>query len=151
VIALQAAPFAEQEAELVRILDIRNVQRCCIDATGLGLQLAERLIDRYGEHRVEKLTFSAALKSQLAGNLRVLAERGQLRIPADDAITGDWHSISRLVTAGGNMRFDADRTEGGHGDRFWAAALGVHAAEAPSGEAGLMTSGGLIFARNGIW
>ncbi|MBN2560656.1 MAG: terminase family protein [Phycisphaerae bacterium] len=148
---LRAAPFAEQEAAIGRILGQRAVQRCCIDATGLGLQLAERLAEQFGEHRLERVMITAALKSELAGGLRVLAERGCVQIPVDEAIVNDWHSIARLVTSGGHVRFDADRSSGGHGDRFWAAALGIHAADELVGDAGFVTSGRLAFAREGIW
>ncbi len=153
VLIMQAEPFAAQEAAIARLLECRSVRRCCVDATGLGLHLAERLAAAFGEHRVERVTFSSALKSEMAGRLRVLAERGELRIPVDDAIAGDWHSLSRIVTAGGHVRFDADRSAGGHADRFWAAALGLHAAgEAPvADQIGLQTSGRLTFARSGIW
>ncbi len=148
---MQAAPFGEQEAALSRILDQRGVRRCCIDATGLGLHLAERLAERFGEHRVEGVVFTAGLKSQLAGGLRVLAERGLLRIPVDETIANDWHAITRIVTGAGHLRFDADRSSGSHADRFWAAALGVHAADAMAGEAGLETGDKLTFATPGAW
>jgi len=150
---LSGARFAEQEAILSGLLEKRAVRRCCIDATGLGLHLAERLIERFGEHRVEGVMFTAALKSQLAGGLRARAERGLIRIPADETVAADWHSIARLVRSGGQVRFEADRSSGGHGDRFWAAALGLYAAEGYGGGAGggVVTSGGLRFGRPGIW
>ena len=90
------------------------------------MQLAERVATAFGEDRVEGVSFTTALKSEMAGRLRVLAERGSLQIPVDEAIANDWHAMSRIVT-GGNVRFDADRSSGGHADRFWAAALGLHA------------------------
>ena len=34
-----------------------------------------------------------------------------------------------MTTVAGNPRFDADRTEAGHADEFWAHALALHAAE----------------------
>ncbi|MFQ5423606.1 MAG: terminase large subunit domain-containing protein [Phycisphaerae bacterium] len=153
VVVLDAAPFVEQEAVIARVLDLPAVRRCCIDATGLGLPLAERLAERFGEHRVEGVTFTAAVKSELAGAVRVLAERGALRIPPDDRIADDWHALSRIVTSAGHVRFDADRSCGGHGDRFWAAALGLHAARpfAPRADTGLMTTGRLTFGRSGVW
>ncbi len=113
--------------------------------------MAERLAERFGEHRVEGVTFTRSLKSELAGGLRVLAERGLLRIPADVTIANDWHSITRIVTGGGHVRFDADRSSGGHADRFWAAALGIHAADELVGDAEIVTSGRLTFAREGVW
>ena len=62
------------------------------------------------------------------------------------------HALSRIVTPTGHVRYDADRASGGHADRFWAAALGLHAAEGVAqGDAGLLTSGRLTFVRPGIW
>ena len=153
VIVLAGAPFAEQEAVLASLLDAPGVRRCCIDASGMGLPLVERLVSHYGEHRVEGVVFTAALKSELAGLVRVLAERGRLRIPVDEGIVRDWHSISRIATSGGFVRYEADRSSGGHGDRFWAAALGLHAARGRFSLAapGLMTDGPMRFARRGVW
>ncbi len=133
VLVLQDAPFAEQELQIGRILEHRSVRRCCIDSTGMGLHLAERLVERFGDHRVEPVVFTTGLKSQLAGGLRVLAERGRLRIPADEAIMNDWHSIERTVTAGGHLRFDAYRSTGraGGGDRGADAGLGAGRAAGP--------------------
>lgn len=153
VIVLAAAPFAEQETVLAGLLESPAVRRCCLDASGMGLQLAERLASRYGDHRVEGITFTAALKSELAVTLRMRAERGQLHIPVDESIVADWHSITRLASHGGHVRYDADRTSGGHGDRFWAAALGLHAArdDVGDGRPGLLTSGPAAFGRAGVW
>lgn len=151
LITMENSSFGEQEAEIARLLGQRGLRRCCIDATGLGLQLSERLAERFGDHRVEGVIFTTALKSELAGELRVLAERGLLRIPADERIADDWHSITRMVTGSGHVRFDADRSSGGHADRFWAAALGIHAAEGQGGDIGAVTGGSLRFARRGVW
>lgn len=149
---LRDAPFDEQEAALDRLLRHRSVRRVCIDATGMGLHLAERLTARYGDDRIQRVVFTAALKGELAGRLRVSAERGLLSIPVDDRIVEDWHSLTRAVTSSGGVRFDAARSEGAHADRFWAAALGIHAATAgPRGEAEFTTAFPPRFARDGVW
>ncbi|HVP11860.1 MAG TPA: terminase family protein [Phycisphaerae bacterium] len=152
LLTMENAPFNEQESQIGRLLGLRGLRRCCIDATGLGLHLAERLVERFGDHRVEAVTFTSALKNELAGLLRVMAERGLLRIPADEQVADDWHSITRVVSSGGHVRFDADRSSGGHADRFWAAALGLYAADGCGGGGpGLITSGALRFGRKGAW
>jgi len=148
---MQDTPFMVQEERIARVLGQRAVRRCCVDATGMGAQLAESLTSRFGDHFVERVSFTNALKSELAGRLRVLAERGRLRIPADEAITRDWHSISKFTTSGGNVRFDADRSSGSHADRFWAAALALHAAHDAPGEVSFASGGRLAFTRRGIW
>src|SRR6266478_5481728 len=61
--------FAEQEFELFRLLALPGLRRACIDATGLGMQLAERARQRFG-WKVEPVTFTAAAKEEMAYLLR---------------------------------------------------------------------------------
>src|SRR5438876_707863 len=68
-IELQGASFSEVEAELYRLLKLRELKRACIDATGLGAQLAERARQKFG-WKVEPITFTAPLKEELAFGLR---------------------------------------------------------------------------------
>ena len=42
----------------------------------------------------------------------------------DRVLAADLHSIRKTVTAGGNVRFEGERTKAGHADRFWAGAIG---------------------------
>ena len=152
VIELAVASFSEQAEVIASVLSLRGVRRCCIDEGGLGMQLAEQATERFGAHRVEALSFTSLLKSELAGRLRVRLEQRRLRLPVDEAIRNDFHSVRRLMTAGGQMRFEADRSVGGHADRFWAAALGVRAAEsAAGGKREYVSARRLRFERAGIW
>jgi phage FluMu gp28-like protein len=151
LIELADAPFRRQEAALREVLSVRSVRRCCIDATGLGMQLAESAVEEFGEHRVEAVTFTPLVKTDLAGRLRVWVEEGRIRIPADADIRNDWHAVERAIGAGGAVRFEADRRAMGHADRFWAAALAVRAAEAVRGPTEYVTEGHLTFARTGVW
>lgn len=148
---LAGTPFREQSALLAEVLSLRAVRRCCIDAGGLGMQLAEEAVQRFGPHRVEAVTFTPALKSQLAGGLRLAVEAGTLRIPRDPRIQNDWTSVERAVGAGGQFRFAAPRRDGSHADRFWAAALAVFAASDLSGPPEVLTVAPLQFAREGSW
>ena len=143
--------FREQYDALRQVLSQPGLRRCCIDAGGLGMQLAEAAVEDFGSHRVEPLTFTRAVKEQLAGGLRVAVEEQRIRIPIDESIRNDWHSVQRTVTPAGHVRYDAERTGQGHGDRFWAAALAVHAAQTVGGPAESAASGPLRFSRPGIW
>ncbi|MFQ5494203.1 MAG: hypothetical protein ACE5EX_02380, partial [Phycisphaerae bacterium] len=118
---------------------------------GLGMQLAEQAVEKFGGHRVEAVRFSAALKSQIAAALRITVEAGRITIPDDDRITKDWHSLQRTVTAGGHLKLDAPRRDGSHADRFWAAALALHAADLDVGPVESMSVQPLHFAREGSW
>jgi phage FluMu gp28-like protein len=151
VFELSGAPFRTQQALLTEILSIRTVRRCCIDAGGLGMQLAESAVEDFGGHRVEAVTLTAASKSQLAGRLRIAIEAGLIRIPVDDRIRNDWHSLERSMTSTGHFRLEAPRREGSHADRFWAAALAVHAAGDAPGRAEVLTTPRLAYSRCGAW
>ena len=148
---LACAPFRVQFELISELISLRRVRRCSIDAGGLGMQLAEQAVERFGGHRVEAVTFTAALKSQMASALRIAVESQRIRIPNDERIRNDWHSVERTVTGSGHFRLTAPRQEGSHADRFWAAALALHAADTGSGQVESMTVGPLHFARTGTW
>ena len=122
------APFAAQEQLLDRLMQGRRVKRLCVDSTGIGMMLAERLRLRYG-HRAEPIHFTAAVKSELAMPLVRLFQSRLVRVPADPAVREDLHKVRRTVTAAHHVRLAAPRDADGHADRFWALALACHAAE----------------------
>ena len=107
------------------------VRRCCIDQSGIGMMLAERLVQKYGAV-VEPTTFTAALKERLAPMVKLAFEERTVRIPDNREVRADINSVKRFVTPAGNVRFDAEHTDRGHADRFWALALVVNAASEPS-------------------
>ena len=151
LIELHNTTFRSQNEILSEILDCKCVRRCGIDSSGLGMQLAEQLTERYGAHRVEGHTFSALLKEQMAGALRVRLEARSLAIPADPQIRDDLHSVEKSVTVDGKIRLRAKRKEGSHADRFWAVALAVDAAGTAPGPAEAVTGREMHFARGGTW
>jgi len=151
VMEMCRATFQQQQEKLSGLLSLPAMRRCCIDAGGLGMHLAETAVAQFGSHRVEAVTLTAALKAQLAGALRLAVEARAIRIPAEERIRNDWHSMARLVTPAGHVRYDAQRSGSGHGDRFWAAALAVHAATLSPWRIERLRTGPLDFARTGIW
>jgi len=128
LIELKAMPFSQQEKILYAILAQPKMSRCCIDSTGLGMQFAERAAEKFGTYRVEGVKFSGPVKEDLAYPLKAAFEDGNIRIPFNKFIRADLRAIRKETTASGNIRFAADRGANGHSDRFWAFALGVHAA-----------------------
>ena len=123
---LRGKSFSEIKFELYRLLKLRAVKRCCIDASGLGLQLAEEAERDFG-WKVEPITFTSAVKEELAFGLRSDFQERRLRIVSDDRLRADLRGIKKQVTASGHIRF-AGESEDGHCDRFWAMALRQHAA-----------------------
>jgi phage FluMu gp28-like protein len=119
--------FTAQEQLLTTFLQNPAVRRLCIDSTGIGAMLAERLAMRF-RHRVEPVHFTAAVKSDLAMPLLRLFQDKLIRIPSSPEIREDLHKVRKIVTTSNNVRLEADRDAGGHADRFWALALACHAA-----------------------
>jgi phage FluMu gp28-like protein len=149
---LAAAPFRTQYELLCELMTLPQLRRCCIDAGGLGMQLAEQAVESFGGHRVEAVTFTVESKSQMATALRLAVEGGKIAIPQDDRIVNDWHSIRRELTEAGHFRLVAPRTDGSHADRFWAAALAIRAAQsAITGTTECLKIKPIQFAQQGTW
>ena len=121
--------FAAQEQFLWQIISRLKATRACIDCTGIGAQLAENTVTKFGMYRIEPVTFTNEVKNDLATRvLRTFQDR-RIRIPISQTLRNDLHSIKKTMTAAGNIRFDAERTKDGHADRFWALSLALMASD----------------------
>jgi phage FluMu gp28-like protein len=139
VIILERAAFSVQRDALFARLPYAT--RACIDSTGLGMQLAEECQERFGRHRVEDVSFTAAVKEDMAVSLRLRIEERRIRIPSDRAVREDLHSVKKIATSAGHFRYDAERNDAGHADRFWALALACHAASVPESKIEYQSTG----------
>jgi len=131
VITLNKQPYKVQLKVAGDLLEDRTIIKACGDATGIGDMLVETLADRYGEHRVEKVKFSTTTKDHMASLLLGRFEDRRCRVPDDPKIRESFHNVKKVITASGNIRYDAASTDEGHSDDFWAAALGLEAAWQP--------------------
>ncbi len=131
---IEKVPFNHQREILFDFLQLPNLRRACIDATGLGMQLAEEAQQAFGRFKVEAITFTSKVKEELAFDLLTKFQDRLIKIPADKNIREDLHSIRKVVTSSNNIRFDVAQSEvSGHADRFWALALAIHAAKSQAG------------------
>jgi phage FluMu gp28-like protein len=130
MIVMDRQSFAAQRDALYTIMSLDNVRRCCIDQTGIGRQFTEEAREKF-RSRVEGVDFTADKKQELAEPLRVAFEDKTIRIPQDRNLRADLRSIRKSSTAAGNVRYEGERTTGGHADRFWALALAKYAAKQP--------------------
>lgn len=125
---LAQTDFDLQEATLLDLLNRRrDVYRLCIDETGIGMQLAEKVVKRY-PGRAEGITFTAPTKSVMAHQLKIDFEGKNLELPADRDLMLQIHSVRKTITVAGNIRLDTEHDEKHHADMFWALALARHAA-----------------------
>ena len=115
-------PFAEQEADLRRLLNLLPVARLSIDRSGIGMNLAENLCRDYPQVVAEN--FTNETKERWATDFKILLQRREIALPRDRDLVSQIHSIKKRVLGSGKVAFDAERTaRGGHADRFWAIAL----------------------------
>jgi len=142
LLTMKGISFDEQEKAICQLIEAGaapspqslapspGVRRCCIDQSGIGMMLAEHLVQRYGAV-VEPVQFTAALKERLAPMVKMAFQERTVRIPDHRDVRADINSVKRFVTPAGNVRFDAEHTDRGHADRFWALAMVVNAASEP--------------------
>lgn len=125
--------FENQREILYGVLEHPQLRRCCIDASGLGMQIAEEAQKRFGTFKVEPVAFTNAVKEDLATHTYVMVEGRKVLIPRDKIIRDDLYSVRAVTTSAGNVRYEAEETEHGHADRFWALALALHSAKSNAG------------------
>ena len=99
------------------------------DSTGLGDAFVEQAAERLGSTRVQAVKFTNASKHELAICIKQVFEDVAIRIPAADvALREALHAVKQTTTATGSApKFDAEHTDMGHADEFWAVALMVSA------------------------
>ncbi|MCY4431146.1 MAG: hypothetical protein OXC11_12245, partial [Rhodospirillales bacterium] len=108
--------------------------RGAVDQTGMGEAFVEQLQDDHGSLRLEGVIMTGPRRLDVATALRERVEDKRLRIPAEDALRQDLHSVRAGGGATGAPRLVA-QTAGtdGHADRFWALALACAAAASAAG------------------
>jgi phage FluMu gp28-like protein len=115
-------PFAEQEADLRRLLEVLPVARLSIDRSGIGMNLAENLARDFPQ--VVPENFTNDTKERWATDFKILLQRREVALPRDRDLVAQVHSIKKRVLGSGKVAFDAERSaRGGHADRFWAVVL----------------------------
>lgn len=141
IIPLKNMPFRNQKEVLYDVLSHPNFRRACIDATGIGANLAEDAAMDFGSLRVEEVVFTERVKEELATDLYVAVEDRRTLIPKDKRIRDDFYSVKCVTTAAGKKRYEAKTAEdGSHADFFWAKALCNSASKKYSGPL-IITSG----------
>ncbi len=134
LVTLRDVSFSEQRAEVARLVRAHRPLRIAIDQTGMGEAVVEQLAEDHGAFTVEGVLMTAPRRLDVATRLRESFEDKRIRIPADDALAADLHSVRAEPGTTGAPRLVADRAESdGHADRFWALALAVSAARTAIG------------------
>lgn len=144
IIRLYKAPYRTQERALVEGMKRCDIVRTCIDSTGIGNELAENLVKDY-PGRFEGVWFTPQVKDQLATRLYIAAtaEKREVFLPRYRPLFLHFVSIKKEAGAGGQVRYSVDLNEQQgssrhHADMFWAAALGLQAANIKVAQGGFV-------------
>ena len=127
-IRLQGMELSLQDS----ILDtaIRRSARASIDASGIGLDLAQRLRRRHG-NKVQARVTTAPWKRQAFARLQMRMADKYLAIPISREVREDFHSYEVSGT-GEQASYRAPRTEDGHSDTTSATAHALDVSESES-------------------
>jgi phage FluMu gp28-like protein len=119
---LRAKDFEFQIDCIRKLMKSLPIRRVCLDSTGMGMPICERLEKEFGA-KIEGVVFNSDTKEVMAQNIKIGLQRKEFILPNDKNLHHQIHSIRRIPTTGGHFRYDADRDENGHADSFWALAL----------------------------
>ena len=107
---------------------VRRAARCSIDASGLGLDLAQRLRRRHGGKVMVQPVTAGWKRQALARVQRAMIDR-TIAVPAGRRIREDLHAYE-VAGAGETASYHAPRTDDGHSDFTSATAHALDAAAA---------------------
>ncbi len=125
ITTLRDAPFSEQRAEIRRLAALHRPLRIVVDQTGMGEAVVEQLQEDHGSLTVEGVLMTAPRRLDVASGLREAFEDRCIRIPPDEALRADLHSVRAEPGGTGAPRLVADR--------FWAMALAVLGSNSTAG------------------
>jgi phage FluMu gp28-like protein len=135
------ASFDDQEAWIKSRMADRNkprISRMAMDATGLGMQMAERMADKF-PGRVDQVNLESHRRTELCVMLADRFENQRIFLPEDDQLRADMSGPLRAAAKNGALRIivpafdyqnkDTGETETSHCDEFMAAVLANSAAD----------------------
>lgn len=99
-----------------------------IDAGGIGEGLKQKLQPKYGG-RVEAVKYNNQSKNEHYQLTKRIFEAEKIIIPSGKAYREDLHGITKKVSVGGTIKYEAERTKAGHSDFASALILAVAAAQ----------------------
>lgn len=126
---LHKMDFAAQEAFFIERVKARNLKRAAIDATGLGMQMAENAV-KACPGKVIPVTFNQRIKLEMAVKAKRKFQDRVVRLSDTAKHHYELYSIKQKAGHGESIVItsEAGLTDG-HADYAWAAFLGLHASD----------------------
>ena len=105
-----------------------------VDSSGLGMDMAQELVEWWGEEEVKLIPFTLQSKADLATRALRWLRDNKIRYPQDQEgqlLFEDTCAVRRRITPDQNITYEVQRTSRGHGDRWWALCLALKGAGEP--------------------
>lgn len=129
VTPLVKMPFAQQEALVFGRMTAFPGARLAIDETGLGMQMAENAVTKFGS-RVDAVMFSPRSKIEMAVKAKRKFQDRVAIIPDEAKLQYELYSIKQKAGSGDNVIITSEAgLSEGHSDYAWGAFLGLYAAD----------------------
>ena len=123
-------PFTVQKEYLSNLISTYNIVKTAIDESGLGMQLAEEMVNKFSSYKITPVYFTTRIKEELAYNMLTVFQDNNILLPIDTELTEDLHSIRKITIGSDFTHFEVDRSNiKGHADRFWSIALALFSAK----------------------
>jgi phage FluMu gp28-like protein len=136
ITAMANMKFSAQEEVLFNRM--RQLKRCraAIDATGLGMQLAENAVTEF-PGLVDAVTFNPRIKIEMATKALKKFQDRIVRIPDEVKVQYELYSIKQKAGSGDGIAITSEAgLSDGHSDYAWGAFLGLFAGEGDAGPVG---------------
>ncbi len=122
--------FNIQKEYLFNLMQNFNIVKTAVDETGIGMQLAEDLTEKFGKNKIIPVYFTNRIKEELAYNMLMYFQDGNIKLPDNIELKEDLHSVQKSVRNNSSIYFDVNDNEiKGHADRFWSLSLALFAAK----------------------
>ena len=113
-------PLPEVEAWVRDIIERDGIEKCIIDATGIGAQMAQSLRMTF-PHIVTGMKYSSQKKHKMVTGAQAIAQRGFLGMCDDDLLEDFGEIRQRYLDLSKKIQYYSERNERGHSDSAWAA------------------------------
>lgn len=127
IVVLHKVELAQQKTILKKLIMMPRVIRAQIDQGTQGYQIANELAKEHPAI-VEPVQMTEGCQGRMALFLRNAFITKKVRIPEDSSIIDDFQKVRKVDVRNGLPVLKTQRDKNGHGDRFWAAALGYEPA-----------------------
>ncbi len=125
LLTLSNTSFEDQATILQTLLSSGVVHYLTIDGTGLGMDLAERLLRNYGDSRVNVVYFTAESKREMVYNFLRFCSTKRLRFAPLHELFRQILDLRVEVSRSGHLQVYSS-TKRHNGDKFWALCLALY-------------------------